>query len=123
MAWCRTCSAKWCRELGHLPSPLWGGSTAAGGRGGGRESEHNLMTPTPNPSPQGGGEPSGVWGLKHRRPVQPEVAEQFDERLQPLAPVGLDIEPFVVEETRPGAQTGSPFRHVAHRGGFPQLRR
>jgi phosphomethylpyrimidine synthase len=36
------------------PSPLWGGSTAEGGRGGG--SATATSTRTPNPSPQGGGE-------------------------------------------------------------------
>src|SRR5579872_2199974 len=35
------------------PSPLWGGSTAEGGRGGGRR---NTTTPLPNPPPQGGRE-------------------------------------------------------------------
>ena len=41
---------------------------------------------------------------EHRRPVQPEMPEQLDERLQPLAPIGLDIEPFVVEKARAVAQ-------------------
>jgi aerobic carbon-monoxide dehydrogenase large subunit len=35
------------------PSPLWGGSTREARRGGGPS---NLATPTPDPSPQGGGE-------------------------------------------------------------------
>src|SRR5262245_27914398 len=43
-----------------LPSPLRGGSTAEGGRGGGPSfeapSSQHTSTPTPNPSPQGGGE-------------------------------------------------------------------
>jgi indolepyruvate ferredoxin oxidoreductase alpha subunit len=38
-----------------LPSPLRGGSTAEGGRGGGL-SNTSAPSPTPNPSPQGGGE-------------------------------------------------------------------
>ncbi len=37
-----------------LPSPLWGGSTAEGGRGGGRSM--TTATPLPNPPPQGGRE-------------------------------------------------------------------
>ena len=36
-----------------LPSPLWGGSTAEGGRGGGPDT---ATTPLPNPPPQGGRE-------------------------------------------------------------------
>ncbi|MEA2928344.1 MAG: phosphomethylpyrimidine synthase, partial [Hyphomicrobiales bacterium] len=44
-----------------LPSPLWGGSLAEGERGGGR-SEFTRTTPTPNPSPQGGGEQVGASG-------------------------------------------------------------
>jgi isoleucyl-tRNA synthetase len=51
------------------PSPLWGGSTAEGGRGGGR-SMSNAATPTPNPSPQGGGEQTAARAeedtLRHR---------------------------------------------------------
>jgi phosphomethylpyrimidine synthase len=41
------------------PSPAWGGSTAAGGRGGApgaSVSRISATSPTPNPSPQGGGE-------------------------------------------------------------------
>ena len=41
----------------------------------------------------GGGEGWRGADLEHRRPVQPEVPEQLDERLQPLAPIRLDIEP------------------------------
>jgi phosphomethylpyrimidine synthase len=43
------------------PSPLWGGSTAEGGRGG-DPSVLSATAPTPNPSPQGGGEHSGASG-------------------------------------------------------------
>src|SRR6185437_4062480 len=41
------------------PSPLWGGSTAEGGRGGGRR---NTTTPLPNPPPQGGREQAAASG-------------------------------------------------------------
>jgi len=42
------------------PSPLWGGSTAEGGRGGGDGDAHNSAsaTPLPSPPPQGGREQS-----------------------------------------------------------------
>ena len=42
------------------PSPLWGGSLAAGERGGGNRI--STSTPTPNPSPQGGGEQAAASG-------------------------------------------------------------
>src|SRR5699024_413993 len=41
------------RSAFSLPSPLWGGSTAEGGRGGGHR---ETATPLPNPPPQGGRE-------------------------------------------------------------------
>ena len=41
------------------------------------------------------------------------MPEQLDERLQPLAPIRLHIEPFVIQEPRAVAQAAPPFRHVA----------
>src|SRR3954467_10193818 len=51
--------------------------------------------------------------LQDRGAIEPEMAEQVDERLQPLGPIGLDIEPLVIEKSGPGAQAGAPFSHVA----------
>jgi hypothetical protein len=48
--------------LGALPSPLWGGSTREARRGGGGSENHHT-TPTPHPSPQGGGELPSLWLL------------------------------------------------------------
>ena len=39
---------------------------------------------------------------QHRRPGQPEVPQHRDERLQPLAPIGLHVEALVVEKARAG---------------------
>jgi phosphomethylpyrimidine synthase len=50
------------RAVASSPSPLWGGSTAEGGRGGGRPVT-TTAAPTPNPSPQGGGERAAASGL------------------------------------------------------------
>src|SRR4051794_34615925 len=44
-----------------LPSPLWGGSASEASRGGGRP-VFATATPTPNLSPEGGGEQSGATG-------------------------------------------------------------
>ena len=56
-----------------LPSPLWGGSTAEGGRGGGPSA--TTTTPHPNPPPQGGRE---------------HVSREPDVRLPPM-PVGEEV--------------------------------
>src|SRR5437763_7810994 len=51
--------------------------------------------------------------LEHRRPVQPEMPEQLDKRLQPLAPISFDIESLVIEEASAVAQAAAALRHVA----------
>src|SRR3954462_680761 len=56
---------------------------------------------------------------EHRRPVQTEMPEQRGERLQPLAAIRVDIQSFVIEESRAVAQTAAAFAHVA----FHDLRR
>ena len=63
------------------PSPLRGGSTAEGGRGGGR-SVINSATPLPNPPPQGGREQS-VRGERER-------SREPDVRLPPM-PLGEEV--------------------------------
>src|SRR5690349_3017987 len=55
----------------------------------------------------------GARALQHRRPVEPKVPEQIDERLQPLAAIGFDIKPLVIEKARAVAQTSAPLGHVA----------
>src|SRR5262245_1099925 len=60
-------------ELGLLPPPLWG----RGGEGGGavwQRVHANLATPTPNPSPQGGGERTSV-----RRAMVPQTQTRLSE--------------------------------------------
>ena len=51
--------------LGALPSPLWGGSARSAGVGVGvvARDPSDRTTPTPHPSPQGGGELPSVWLL------------------------------------------------------------
>jgi error-prone DNA polymerase len=51
------------------PSSLWGGSAREARRGGGHCESHRT-TPTPDPSPQGGGEPASASGnsSSHREP-------------------------------------------------------
>src|SRR5437762_3771488 len=56
---------------------------------------------------------SGVCASEHRRSVQTEMSEQFDERLQPFAPIRLDIDSIIVEKARTIAQSAASFRHVA----------
>src|SRR5262249_5879498 len=60
-------------ELDLLPPPLWGRAGEGGVRrdNGGATCEGNRATPTPNPSPQGGGERTERVSLtcrKHKRP-------------------------------------------------------
>src|SRR5437588_12294582 len=50
---------------------------------------------------------------KNGRPVQPKMPQQCDQRLQPLAPVCFDVEPFIVQKARAIAQAAAAFRHVA----------
>ncbi len=53
-----------------VPSPLRGGSIATGERGGGQQTQGvHPATPTPNPSPQGGGEPVGQAGRGNLHPI------------------------------------------------------
>src|SRR2546423_4965619 len=50
---------------------------------------------------------------EHRWPVQSKMSQQLDERFQPLAPVGFDIESFVVQKAGAIAQASAILPHIA----------
>jgi excinuclease ABC subunit A len=98
------------------PSPLWGGSTAEGGRGGGRGDAAKTSTPLPNPPPQGGRERAAASGKQTKLAA---AAEANTRRLIFSEKFACPVSGFTIPEIEPRLFSfNNPFGACPECGGL-----